>query len=301
MRDCARPEKGFTLIELLVVIAIIALLVSILMPSLSKAKDLAKDVVCQSNLRNVGFGIFLYAQDYDDQLPVTTHFGSPNPWYWLHWAHRIGRIEDSNSTLPSYIVYGDFSSAAVPQETLLDICREGYVDFHYNEDGEGPAEDLDVSYSREGTFKCPTYWDKVFEKDDIQTVPRQYSMNEHLSPIVGVPKPGDSEPAHECVRLTDIERSFVMFGDCGVKPASQSRPHPAVLWFIFDSSAGTEEPTYTLEHLLKGGPWPWQEEYYWTPGWWFDWEGHSGDRSNLYYTDGHVAVETKLQTEHFNP
>jgi len=54
---------GFTLIELLVVISIIALLLAILMPSLQKAREQAKKVVCQSNLRQLGIGVFTYAAD----------------------------------------------------------------------------------------------------------------------------------------------------------------------------------------------------------------------------------------------
>ena len=56
--------KAFTLIELLVVIAIIALLVSILMPSLQKAKELAKDVVCRTNQKHVAYAILLYVEEY---------------------------------------------------------------------------------------------------------------------------------------------------------------------------------------------------------------------------------------------
>ncbi len=64
-----QSPRGFTLIELLVVIAIIALLVSILLPSLKTAKELARSVVCLSNLKSTGTAIFLYANDYDELLP----------------------------------------------------------------------------------------------------------------------------------------------------------------------------------------------------------------------------------------
>ncbi|MDY6914332.1 MAG: type II secretion system protein, partial [Planctomycetota bacterium] len=56
-------RKGFTLIELLVVIAIISLLVSVTLPSLNKAKELARAVVCASNLRNIGLAMNLYMED----------------------------------------------------------------------------------------------------------------------------------------------------------------------------------------------------------------------------------------------
>jgi prepilin-type N-terminal cleavage/methylation domain-containing protein/prepilin-type processing-associated H-X9-DG protein len=67
-RPVARP-RGFTLIELLVVISIIALLVSILMPSLTKAKELAKAVTCQANQRGLGTAIQLHVSEYGGRLP----------------------------------------------------------------------------------------------------------------------------------------------------------------------------------------------------------------------------------------
>jgi len=68
-------RKGFTLIELLVVVAIIALLISILLPSLSRARELAKRAVCASNMRGVGQGLHIYANDNTEWLPV--HFFKP--------------------------------------------------------------------------------------------------------------------------------------------------------------------------------------------------------------------------------
>ncbi|MHC4290508.1 MAG: type II secretion system protein, partial [Planctomycetota bacterium] len=62
-------RKAFTLIALLVVIAVIAMLLAVLIPSLRKAKDYAKLVVCASNLRNVGTAIHAYAYDFDDSIP----------------------------------------------------------------------------------------------------------------------------------------------------------------------------------------------------------------------------------------
>ncbi len=61
-------SKGFTLIELLVVIAIIALLVSILLPSLQKAKEMAKTAICRVNMRNISLGVNQYAQRNRDLL-----------------------------------------------------------------------------------------------------------------------------------------------------------------------------------------------------------------------------------------
>ena len=61
--------KAFTLIELLVVIAIISLLVSILLPTLTHAKELARIAVCASNLHQTTVAVHLYGDDHDGHLP----------------------------------------------------------------------------------------------------------------------------------------------------------------------------------------------------------------------------------------
>jgi prepilin-type N-terminal cleavage/methylation domain-containing protein/prepilin-type processing-associated H-X9-DG protein len=71
--------KGFTLIELLVVIAIIAILMAILIPVMRKIKESAREVICRSNLRNVGLAVLMYLDENDDTMP---HSRQANRYEW---------------------------------------------------------------------------------------------------------------------------------------------------------------------------------------------------------------------------
>ena len=70
-------RKGFTLVELLVVIAVIALLMSILMPVLRKARDQAQRILCGNNLRNLAFSLTMCADKDNNKLPTS---GGNWPW-----------------------------------------------------------------------------------------------------------------------------------------------------------------------------------------------------------------------------
>jgi len=79
-----KRRDGFTLIELLVVIAIIAILAAILFPVFAQAREKARAIGCLSNLKQIANGFMMYAQDYDECLPlsVRTPGGGADPIYW---------------------------------------------------------------------------------------------------------------------------------------------------------------------------------------------------------------------------
>src|SRR6266513_4447720 len=71
-----RSKRGFTLIELLVVIAIIAILAAILFPVFAMARAKARQTACLSNMKQLGTGLTMYAQDWDETLPLNDYVGN---------------------------------------------------------------------------------------------------------------------------------------------------------------------------------------------------------------------------------
>ena len=90
--------KGFTLVELLVVIAIIALLMGILMPALSRVRQLAFRLTCGTNLSGLGKAMLLYANDYQDELPRAggrnTAWGTVQNWAGTSRYQAFGLAAD---------------------------------------------------------------------------------------------------------------------------------------------------------------------------------------------------------------
>lgn len=98
---------GFTLVELLVVVSIIALLLSILLPALGKAKHSALSVVCASRERAIGQSYFNYAMDYSDQIvPIidVTIGSSPKrtSWVWQLMGYGLEEYMDEERLVSGY-------------------------------------------------------------------------------------------------------------------------------------------------------------------------------------------------------
>ena len=93
---------GFTLIELLVVIAILSLLVSILLPSLKQAQELAKRAVCKNNLRQLAYGMVLYAGDNNETFGNVTLWNWPDAFSSQEDPWAVG-VYGSNPYYPTYV------------------------------------------------------------------------------------------------------------------------------------------------------------------------------------------------------
>jgi prepilin-type processing-associated H-X9-DG protein/prepilin-type N-terminal cleavage/methylation domain-containing protein len=126
-----RRSAAFTLIELLVVIAIIALLASMLLPALRRAKDSAKTAACTGNLRQISVAVAMYAADNGSRLPYISPVppGIPGSQWDVQLMPylniRVDDFDSKNSTAYD-------CPSAEPWESWMAITRVWILDYAYN-------------------------------------------------------------------------------------------------------------------------------------------------------------------------
>ncbi len=133
-------KKGFTLIELLVVISIIAVLLSILMPALSKAKEHTRRIICATNLKTSIIAVHIYASQNDDKMPQ---------------AAEAGWLQDLQHTLAGNLIQNGCvrENFYCPSDTKYDKNADNEIFWHFSNGGNPSPTCKDDS----DLFNCPYF------------------------------------------------------------------------------------------------------------------------------------------------
>jgi prepilin-type N-terminal cleavage/methylation domain-containing protein/prepilin-type processing-associated H-X9-DG protein len=245
---------GFTLIELLVVIAIIALLVSILLPSLNRAKVIAKSAICKSNLKNVATWGVMYTAEWNGVLPsngpdldednTNSEYGTISKLHW-QWKAPFYQPNNARGDYPD-----DPRAYAYPSAGGNNCITGGHVTL----------------------LHCPQAQTAIPVRG-YDTITLDYSLNSRLGGYKRLnddsyPKPGD-------LNTSLLNSSRFWFGDTRLNSLFDGRDP--------DGSWRTHDHMPCEVDDLLGLPWMWLDYGQGLAG-----RGHPGDEANFAFGDGHV-------------
>jgi prepilin-type N-terminal cleavage/methylation domain-containing protein/prepilin-type processing-associated H-X9-DG protein len=179
-QNIARNRNGFTLIELLVVIAIIAILASMLLPALGRAKESAHRIKCVNNLKQLSISLKMYADENNGLMPPRT-----NRWRWptaLREGYRdlnimICSTDAMRGTPPTV--------AASPLETQSDSAPRSYLingwnDFFWRETTNPDVNTYMGMSMKENAVRKPSDTIAFGEKKNIPVPPPEDRMSKHF-------------------------------------------------------------------------------------------------------------------------
>ncbi len=126
----SRAAPGFTLVEMLVVISIITVLLSLLLPALGKARNLALQIVCASNLRSLGQGVFIYIGEYKNYpMPAGWHNQNSGGGYIHEDLEPFGNLDSTGPGMdmanqPYSFGYGLLYTSGIIKNPEVFFCPQ---------------------------------------------------------------------------------------------------------------------------------------------------------------------------------
>ena len=163
-----RKRSAFTLVELLVVIGIIAVLISLLLPALNRAREAANQVKCLSNMRQLGLAMIMYNNENRGHFPSPAAVTSPDDW--IFWTPAGGTKRDLNqSALARYLGHATPEYFRCPSDPSYQYHQNGYV-YSYSVNWL-ICEPRDVTRPRATPGPFVATWFDAYSGNDLRLIP----------------------------------------------------------------------------------------------------------------------------------
>ena len=301
-------RKGFTLVELLVVIGIIAILIGVLLPALSRAREASNAVKCGSNARQLALAIRTFAEEHRGYMPAVSDdrwvkANDPSRRIWVYRNDGSGNpkvLDWASSLLPYLGVKGvEWFNYAGEKSKIYTCPSDRWIDVPgLAGDDEGPGYTIfnnmanwsgkyPISYGINvdigGQVDPASNAGKLWQNDDIFTVFGSSVLTKTVPPVGG--------PLNARFYKVHKPAETMLLADCGIRPnpggAKQNTAQLSRTDILMFTTHGTGGGT--LKHLrdsknpISGGKN-------------IPWERHRG-RINVAYCDGHVEGVLKGDAE----